>query len=113
MTFNQKVNMRTNLLVIAGMRAAYMDRTGTIDIPSGLEGEEDVSKFIMYLVDNFILSDDAENFDEYIEIGLMRRYSRRYNPVYEAYRTLIDARDNRDETLIDEAIGYLGEALAR
>lgn len=34
-----------------------------------------------------------------------------YDPVYEAYRILVDARDNDTDFDIDEVIGYLGEAL--
>ena len=37
------------------------------------------------------------------------------NPVYEAYRILLEARDNNDieaaMIAIEEAIGYLGQAL--
>lgn len=33
------------------------------------------------------------------------------NPVYEAYKILVDYRDNGDDLDIDAAIGFLGEAL--
>lgn len=34
-----------------------------------------------------------------------------YNPVYEAYKMLVEARDNDGELDIDAVIGFLGEAL--
>lgn len=34
-----------------------------------------------------------------------------HNPVYEAYKILVNARDNNTDFDIDEVIGYLGEAL--
>lgn len=34
-----------------------------------------------------------------------------YDPVYEAYRILVEARDNNADFDMDEVIGYLGEAL--
>lgn len=38
-------------------------------------------------------------------------YYGHYNPVYEAYRILVEARDSGEDFDIDTVIGYLGEAL--
>ena len=38
------------------------------------------------------------------EVGL-------YDPVYEAYQVLINCKDGEESIAIEEAIGYLGEAL--
>lgn len=42
-------------------------------------------------------------------IGLER--SEKYNPVYEAYRILTRCKDGEEAVAIEDAIGYLGEAL--
>jgi hypothetical protein len=108
--FTDRVDMRNQLLVIAGARAAYMDCANAIDIPLGLDMEDEFSAFVVDLVDKYILEGDDVNFDEYIEKALLAKY-KKYDPVYEAYKLLIGARDTGDEIAIDEAIGYLGEAL--
>lgn len=64
---------RDNLLVTAGVRAACMDSKGAIDIPSGLEGEEQLAKFIAGTVDAYLKLDDV-NFDMYIEDALSKEY---------------------------------------
>lgn len=35
-----------------------------------------------------------------------------YNPVYQAYKVLVDCKNGEESIAIEEAIGYLGEALA-
>ena len=65
--------LRDNLLVTAGMRIAYMDDLGIIDIPSGVEGENKISTFIANLIDNYPVGCDV-NFDEYIERGIQKEY---------------------------------------
>ena len=64
---------RDNLLVTAGMRIAYMDDLGLIDIPRGVEGEHKISKFIGMLIDNYPVGCDV-NFDEYIERAILKEY---------------------------------------
>ena len=66
---------RDNLLVIAGARAAYMDSKDVIDIPEGVNGEDDYSYYVKELVDHYFNKDDV-NFDEYIENALIKKYGK-------------------------------------
>lgn len=67
-------DFRDHLLVVAGSRAAYMHDTDIIDIPSGTEGELELSKFIARAVDEY-LEYDKGNFDLWIEEALMKAFS--------------------------------------
>lgn len=69
----QVVSLRDNLLVTTGMRIAYMDDLGVIDIPRGVEGEHAIAEFISNLVDKYLIGGDV-NFDEYIEEAINEEY---------------------------------------
>ena len=64
---------RDNLLVTAGMRIAYMDDLGLIDIPRGVEGERKISEFIANVIGRYPVGCDV-NFDEYIERAIKNEY---------------------------------------
>ena len=70
---NTSVKIRDNLLVTAGMRVAYMDDLGLIDIPRGEKGEHQITEFIRNLIDNYPIGGDV-NFDEYIEAAIQKEY---------------------------------------
>jgi hypothetical protein len=65
---------RDNLLVIAGARAAYMDSQDVINLPEGLDGEDEFSYFVKGIVDYYHNELVDINFDEYIEEALMKKY---------------------------------------
>lgn len=66
--------IRDNLLVTAGARAAYMDCKGAIDIPGGLEEEDELANFVTTVVDTYIENGDDTPFDEYIESKLAEKW---------------------------------------
>ena len=68
--------IRDNLLVTAGARAAYMDCKSSIDIPGGLEGEDELANFVTTAVDTYLENGDDTPFDEYIESKLMAKYGK-------------------------------------
>ena len=70
-----KTNLRDNLLVTIGIRAAYMDYKGYLDLPPGVDGEEEIAKACVEIVDKW---DHEENFDLYIEEELIKRFAPRY-----------------------------------
>ena len=65
--------IRDNLLVTAGARAAYMNWSDKIDIPEGIEEEFKLSEFLTKVVDDY-LRFDWENFDLYLETKLIEKY---------------------------------------
>lgn len=67
-------DIRDDLLVTAGVRAGYMEYSGDIKLPSGLEGEADVSNYIAREIDYYMVSDDRDPFDIFIEESLLARY---------------------------------------
>lgn len=71
--------LRDNLLVTAGARAAYMHCAGCIELPHGIEGEEEIALYISTVVDRYMTFDTDENFDEYIEMALTDKYGRKVN----------------------------------
>lgn len=77
------VSLRDNLLVTAGARAAYMECRELIDLPGGVTGEEELAIFLTIAVDHYIeASKEKEiNFDEFIEMILVKNYN--YNYVIE------------------------------
>ena len=50
-------SIRDNLLVTAGVRAAYMDDADIIDIPGGLEGEDQLADFLTRIVNEYLDGD--------------------------------------------------------
>lgn len=65
--------IRDNLLVMAGARAAYMNCNDKIDIPEGIEEEFKLSEFLTKVVDDY-LRFDWEKFDLYLETKLIEKY---------------------------------------
>lgn len=70
------INIRDNLLVTAGTRAAYMDAFNVIDLPSGVDGEDEIASEITNAVDKYLEQDVDESFDIYIEEFLIGRFKR-------------------------------------
>lgn len=71
-------NIRDNLLVTFGTRAAYMDCAGEIRLPSFSAGEDEIADFAVEIVDRYLARpiDDDTSYDEYIETALMERYGK-------------------------------------
>lgn len=71
-----KLNIRDDLLVTMGARAAYMHDKELVELPSGVEGEKELSAFVVDSVNKYILSSSLAvmNYDEYIEKTLMEKY---------------------------------------
>ena len=65
--------IRDNLLVTAGARAAYMNYSDKIDIQEGLEEENKLAEFLTKVID-YYLSHDCGNFDLYLETNLIEKY---------------------------------------
>ena len=65
--------IRDNLLVTAGARAAYMNYSDKIDIPDGIEEEFKLTEFLTKVVDDY-LRRDCGNFDLYLETKLIEKY---------------------------------------
>ena len=66
--------LRDNLLITAGSRAAYMDAFHVINLPYGVDGEDEVTNFIAKVVDEYIEKDIDESFDIFIEERLIARF---------------------------------------
>ena len=66
--------MRDELLVTSGARAAYMDDANLINLPGGLAGECNLARFISYMVDVYMSCKPDAIFDEYIEAALIQKY---------------------------------------
>ena len=65
--------IRDNLLVTAGARAAYINCSNKIDIPDGIEEEFKLSEFLTKVVDDYLRL-DCGNFDLYLETKLTEKY---------------------------------------
>ena len=65
-------NLRDNLLVTTGMRVAYMDHLGLINIPRGVVGEDDIARFAVDVISKYPVLE--VNFDEYIEEAILNKY---------------------------------------
>ena len=73
------MNIRDNLLVTIGTRAAYMDVRGDIELPTGSGGEDILTAFAVELADRWMKEKpDLMSFDEFIETELEKRF--RKNP---------------------------------
>ena len=68
------MNIRNNLLVTIGSRAAYMDVRGDIELPTGATGEDILAEFASELVEAWIKLEPNIGFDEYIESALQNRF---------------------------------------
>lgn len=60
-------SLRDSLLITAGARAAYMDIRGDINIPGGLDGEDNLSKVIVDAVRTYLKLPYEVPFDFFIE----------------------------------------------
>lgn len=69
------MNIRDNLLVNMGARAAYMECDETIELPAGISGEQELAEFVVEKVDQYIAGNIDESFDLYIERELEKRYA--------------------------------------
>ena len=65
--------IRDNLLVTAGARAAYMNYRDKIYIPEGIEEEFKLAEFLTKIVDYYLRA-DCGNFDLYLETKLIEKY---------------------------------------
>lgn len=70
------MELRDDLLVTMGARAAYMHDRGDIELPSGVVGERELSEFVATVVDMYVSTSKNFNvsYDEYIEHHLKRKY---------------------------------------
>lgn len=77
--YKSGASLREDLLVTGGARAAFMAYCGYIDLPFGVEGEADISRYVSKLVDAYLEYREFDkdlNFDEYIENALRRKYKK-------------------------------------
>lgn len=99
------MNIRDNLLVTMGARAAYMHDKGCVELPSGVEGEQELAKFVVQIVDeymrNFVY---GRNFDEFIEKAIVKEYGRAKTT--EAERDEMEA-GYKSVTIIDNALSAM------
>lgn len=70
----RSVNIRDNLLVTAGSRAAYMDVFHVITLPYGVKGEDELAEFVAKTVDEYLECNIDEEFDVFIEKALIKEY---------------------------------------
>ena len=71
------MELRDNLLVTMGARAAYMHDRGDIELPSGVEGEKTIAEFVARAVSTYITYGNiglSVNFDEFAEGILKKQY---------------------------------------
>ena len=72
----RRKELRDNLLVTIGSRAAYMDVAGHIELPEGTHGEDELARFASKIADKYIEDEIDVSFDEYIESALEKRFSK-------------------------------------
>lgn len=70
------MNIRDNMLVTFGTRAGYMDATGIISLPGTSRGEDEVARFAVAVVDEYLKNDLDIGFDEHIETALEEEYGK-------------------------------------
>lgn len=68
------MNIRDNLLVTIGRRAAYMDVLEYIELPAGSNGEDVLADFAVELAEQWMSEDHDMSFDEFIETELEKRF---------------------------------------
>lgn len=73
----RKCYIRDNLLVTIGMRAAYMESLGEIELPQGSLGEDNVTNFATDIAHNYMNDIEDIGFDEYIETALLEKYGKK------------------------------------
>ena len=68
-------------LLTTGMRLAYMDCAGLLELDTSIPGEEDLTEFALKLSKNFpayLDENPCSNWDEYIETRIEKKYGRKY-----------------------------------
>lgn len=70
----KKIQLRDNLLVTAGARAAYMECMRYITLPAGTRGKDELARFIIKAVDLYLNEGIDIPFDTYIENSLTNAY---------------------------------------
>lgn len=107
---------REHLMVIMGMRAAYMDCAGMIDILQGFAAEGNLVWFVRKIVEQYIQEPTdvkGVNFDEYIETALFKQYGiKSPHELYETYKREWCESRGYDPEAMDESIGIDGECYA-
>jgi hypothetical protein len=69
-----KQTPRDTLMVVAGVTAAYMNASDTIDILQGPKHEETFAEFIIETVDTYLSSPIEAEFNSYIQTALLSEY---------------------------------------
>lgn len=71
-------NIRDNLLVTIASRAAYMDISGDITLPTGSYGEDKLTDFAVEIADKWINHQEecGDVFDLYIEEELVNKFGK-------------------------------------
>lgn len=69
-----KQTPRDTLIVVAGVMAAYMNASDTIDILQGSKHEETFVEFIIETVDTYLSSPTEAEFNSYIQTALLSEY---------------------------------------
>lgn len=67
------MNLRDHLLVIIGMKAAYMDKNCWIELPFGEQGEEKVAAVCTMIVDQYLKIKSLGWLDEPFDLFTERR----------------------------------------
>lgn len=71
-------SIRDNLLITAGSRAAYMDAFRAIELPYGVDGEDEIAEVIVKLVNEYLNDNIDESFNVFIKRALLKRYRKEY-----------------------------------
>lgn len=91
-------NIRDNLLVTMGARAAYMECKKLITLPGGSVGEDILAEFVSYVVDAYRVDEDTDlSFDEYIETALLKQFPYTENEVCERSLKMMNHPVNLEE----------------
>ena len=69
-----RISVRDNLLITAGSRAGFMNAAGFIDIPPGIDAEDELAEYILDIVHEYASADQPESFDEFIERKILIKY---------------------------------------
>lgn len=71
----QEFVMEAYDFVTIGMRIAYMDCKGLLDLPSGLPGEEEIAAFAVDIRDGYHKYEWS--WDDYIEREILKKYGKK------------------------------------
>ena len=79
------MSIRDNLLVVMGMYAGDMNRADVIDLPIGVEDENELAEYCVECVDEFLDHDVFDGdlpFDEFAENRLKKKFGWRVEDEY-------------------------------